>query len=346
MLKYYFSQTRMIPRAPFSIITCKSGRPLAKKIVKSLSKRTTREVHLIEAMEIEFANTEIKTIIDESIRGREVYIIQDVENNEEVFSIDQNLRSLYTTIDACRRCDAERITAVLPSYPYARQDKQDGRDGITAARVAWELEGEMGVDHLMTIDLHNSAIQGFFRRAKIDNLRGGYVLKPHLKRMIKDPTKTVIIPTDLGGAKRANYFAQYLHTDIAFSYKKRDYRKANCVENIEILGNVKDKDVYIIDDMIDTGGTLTKTIEKVRKMGAKKIIAICTLALFNGDSIENFSKLHKDEILDLVIGTDATYHSKEFLKQNKWFKEISISKYFAEVIYRINRRQSIGDLLI
>ena len=336
----------MIPRAPFSIITCKSGIPLAKKIVKSLSKRTTRDIHLIEAMEIEFANSEIKTVIDESIRGREVYIIQDVENKENGFSIDQNLRSLYTTIDACRRCDAERITAVVPSYPYARQDKQDGRDGITAARVAWELEGEMGVDHLITIDLHNSAIQGFFRKAKIDNLRGGYVLKPYLKRLIKNPKKTIIMPTDLGGAKRANYFAQHLHTDIAFSYKKRDYRKANCVENIQVLGDLEGKDVYIIDDMIDTGGTLIKTIEKVNKMGVKKIIAVCTIALFNADSVKSFSKLHQDKVLDLVIGTDATYHSKEFLKENKWFKEITISNYFAEVIYRINRRQSIGDLLI
>ena len=165
----------MIPRAPFSLIACKSGISLAKKIVKSLKKRTAREIHLIESEQVEFANTEIKTVIDESIRGREVYIIQDVENHTDGISTDQNLRALYTTIDACRRCDAERITAVIPSYPYARQDKQDGREGITAARVAWELEGEMGVDHVITIDLHNSAIQGFFRKAKIDNLRGGYV---------------------------------------------------------------------------------------------------------------------------------------------------------------------------
>jgi ribose-phosphate pyrophosphokinase len=345
MLRYYFFLLKMNSRAPFSIITCRSGIPLAKKIVKSLSKKTARDIHLIESIQLQFANTEIKTVVDESIRGREVYIIQDVENHSEDMSTDQNLRSLYTTIDACRRCDAERITAVLPSYPYARQDKQDGRDGITAARVAWELEGEMGVDHLITIDLHNTAIQGFFRRAKIDNLKGGSVLKPYLRKIIKEPKKSIIMPTDLGGAKRANYFAQHLHTDIAFSYKKRDYRKVNCVQNIEILGNLENKNVYIIDDMIDTGGTLIRTIEKVEKMNVKKITAVCTLALFNGDSVKEFAKLHKKGVLDKVIGTDATYHSKEFLKENKWFKEISISSYFAEVIYRINRRQSIGDLL-
>ena len=336
----------MTPRAPFSIITCKAGIPLAKKIVKELSKKTTREIQLIKSVQVQFANTEIKTVIDESIRGREVYIIQDVENHTEGISTDQNLRALYTTIDACRRCDAERITAVLPSYPYARQDKQDGRDGITAARVAWELEGEMGVDHLITIDLHNSAIQGFFRKAKIDNLKGGYVLKPYLKKLITNPKKAVIMPTDLGGAKRANYYAQQLHTDIAFSYKRRNYSRPNCVENIEILGDIKNKEIYIIDDMIDTGGTLIKTIEKVNKMGAKKITAVCTLALFNADSVKEFTKLNEKGILEEVIGTDATYHSKEFLENNKWFKEITTSKYFAEVIYRINRSKSIGDLLI
>jgi ribose-phosphate pyrophosphokinase len=335
----------MNPRAPFSIITCQAGKPLAQKIVKGLSKRTTRDIHLIDSVQVEFANTEIKTVIDESIRGREVYIIQDVENRTEGMSTDQNLRALYTTIDACRRCDAERITAVIPSYPYARQDKQDGRDGITAARIAWELEGEMGVDHVITIDLHNSAIQGFFRKAKIDNLKGGYVLKPYLKRLIKKPENTLIMPTDLGGAKRANYYAQQLHTDIAFSYKKRDYSRKNSVEKIHVLGDVKDKDVYIIDDMIDTGGTLINTIAKVNKMGAKKITAVCTLALFNAESTKEFTKLYEKGVLEKVIGTDATFHSKEFLKENKWFKEITISQYFAEIIYRINSRKSIGELL-
>ncbi len=335
----------MTPRAPFSLISCSSGEPLAKKIVKSLSKRTSREIHLIKSEQVQFANTEIKTVIEESIRGREVYIIQDVENHTEGFSSDENLRALYTTIDACRRCDAERITAVLPSYPYARQDKQAGRDGITAARVAWELEGEMGVDHVITIELHNSAIQGFFRKAKIDNLRGGYVFIPFLKKKIKNPKDTIIMATDLGGAKRANYYAQNLCTDIALSYKKRDYRRVNRVESIEVLGKVRGKDVYIIDDMIDTGGTLIKSISKVRKMGAKKIVAVCTLALFNGNAVRDFNKLHKSGVLDMVVGTDATYHSSEFLKSNKWFREISISDYFAEIIYRVNSRKSIGDLL-
>lgn len=332
-------------RAPLSILTCHSGRFFAKKIEKELIKKHSADVHLIPSTQITFANTEIKTVIDESIRGRDAYIIQDVENHTEGMSVDENLRSIYTTIDACRRCGAERLTAILPSYPYARQDKQDGRDGITAARVAWELEGEMGVDHVITIDLHNSAIQGYFRRAQIDNLRGGTVLVPYLKKMIKNTEDTIILPTDLGGAKRANYFAQCIGTGIAFTYKKRDYRKANCVEDIAILGDIEDKDVYIVDDMICTGGTLAKAVEKAKEMGAKSVTAVCTLALFNGPANERFTNLYNEGKLKMVIGTDATYHTKEFLNSNPWFKEVSIAGYFAEVIHRINTRQSIGDLL-
>lgn len=332
-------------RAPLSILSCQSGLYFAQKVEKELVSKYGINVHLIASSQVIFANTEIKTVIEESIRGRDVYIIQDVENHTEGMSVDQNLRAIYTTIDACRRCGAERITAILPSYPYARQDKQDGRDGITAARVAWELEGEMGVNHVITIDLHNSAIQGFFKRALIDNLRGGHILIPYLSKLIKQPSNTVIMPTDLGGAKRANYYAQRLGTDIAFTYKKRDYSKPNCVEEIAILGNLEKKDVYIVDDMICTGGTLYKAILQAHKKKAKSITAVCTLALFNGPAIERFTDLFEKKILKQVIGTDATYHKQELLKGNKWFKETTVSKYFAEVIYRINTRQSIGDLL-
>ena len=332
-------------RAPLSVLCCNSGTAFAKKVVKQLKEKTDQEVHLIDASQTRFANTEIKTILNESIRGKDVYIIQDTENHTDGLSVDENLRALYTTVDACRRCDAERVTAVIPSYPYARQDKQDGRDGITAARVAWELEGDLGVDHILTVDLHNSAIQGFFRRAQIDNLKGSFVLIPKLEKMIRDKENALMMPTDLGGAKRANYYAQKLGTDIAFSYKQRDYSKANSVDTVAIMGDIKGKDVYIIDDMICTGGTLSKAIREAKEMGAKKITAICTLALFNGPAIERFKELHKEGILDCVIGTNATYHSKELLKENPWFKEIDISEYFAEIIKRVNSRESIGELL-
>lgn len=334
-----------LPKAPLSLLACDSGLNFAKKVEKELKKISKDEVHLIDSTETQFANTEIKTMLNESIRGKDVYIIQDCENHSNGKSVDENLRALYTMIDACRRCDAERITAVLPSFPYARQDKQNGREGITAARIAFELEGDGSVDHIITIDLHNSAIQGFFRRAKVDNLLGSYDLIPVLKKMIKDTENTVIMPTDLGGAKRANYYAQTLHTDIAFTYKTRNYCKANTVDKLAILGDIKDKDVYIVDDMICTGGTLVKAIEEAKNMGAKRVFAVCTLALFNGPAIERFQEAYEKGYLDMVIGTDATFHTKELLKNSPWFKEVSVSSYFAEVINRVNQRKSITDLL-
>ena len=334
-----------LPKAPLSILACNSGLSFAKKIVKELKKITNDEVDLIDSSEITFANSEVKTVLNESIRGKDVFIIQDCENHSEGKSVDENLRALYTMVDACRRCDADRITTVIPSFPYARQDKQNGREGITAARIAYELEGDGSVDHVITIDLHNSAIQGFFRRAKIDNLLGSYSLLPVLKGMIKDNENTVIMPTDLGGAKRANYYAQSLSTDIAFTYKVRNYCKANTVDKIAVLGDVKDKDVYIVDDMICTGGTLAKAIEEVKNMGAKNITAVCTLALFNGPAVERFNEAYEKGYLKLIIGTDATYHTPEFLRSTKWYKEVSVSAYFSDVINRINQRRSITDLL-
>jgi len=332
-------------KSRISIIACQSASSFGSELIKEIDEKTTREVHLIDSVQTIFSNTELKTEINESIRGQDVFIVQDVENHTNGLSTDENLRALYTTVDACRRCDAMRITAILPSFPYARQDKQNGRDGITASRVAWELEGEMGVDHIITIELHNTAIQGFFRRAKIDNLRGSHVLLPYIKNDIKDIDNTVIIPTDLGGAKRANFYAQSLHTDIAFSYKERNYKKPNEVEKIKILGDVKDKDVYIIDDMIDTGGTLIKSIREVKENGAKSIKAVCTLAMLNGNAVENFSKLYKEKILNEIVGTNATYHSLELLKSIPWFKELSVTEYFAEIVYRVSKGKSIGELL-
>jgi ribose-phosphate pyrophosphokinase len=332
-------------RAPLSILACNSGKYFADKIAKELSKKYNQDIHVIDSSEITFANTEIKTVINESIRGREVIIVQDVENSTEGLSIDQNLRAIYTAIDACKRCDAEYITTVIPAYPYARQDKQDGREGITAARVAWELEGELGTDHIITIDLHNNAIQGFFRRAQIDNLRGSHVLIPHLKNLIKNRENTVIMPTDLGGAKKANYYAQQLGCDIAFAYKERNYSKPNSVDTLKVMGELQDKEVFIIDDMICTGGTLIRAAEQAKKAGAKYITAVCTLSLFNGEAIKRLEKAQKDGYIDKVIGTDATFLPKYFLKNTKWYEELSVAEYFAEAIYRINTRSSMSSIL-
>ncbi|MCD4756126.1 ribose-phosphate pyrophosphokinase [bacterium] len=326
-------------------MSCNSGLEFSKKLLKEVNKITGKKLHLLKTEEIIFANREIKSILNESIRGKDVFIVQDMENHYDGKSVDENLRALYTMIGACRRCDANYITAVIPSFPYARQDKQSGREDITAARIAWELEGELGADHIITMDLHNTAIQGFFRSAQIENLRGSQVLLPYVAKQIQSPENTVFIPTDLGGAKSANYYARKLGTQVAFTYKTRNYSKANTVADIEIMGDVKDKAVYIIDDMIDTGGTFCKALEVAKENGAKDVIGITTFALLHGNAMKKLEKLHSKGMLNKIICTDATYVPKDLLKKHKWIEVISVTEYFAEIIHRLNTRQSIGELL-
>ncbi len=327
------------------LISCTSGKSFAKKLLRELNKKRDKKIHLLDTDEILFANTEIKTVLNESVRGRDVFVVQDIENHYDGRSVDENLRALYTVIGACRRCDANYITAVLPSYPYARQEKQWGREDITAARVAWELEGDLGADHIISIDLHNPAIQGFFRSAQIENLRGSYVLVPHIKTKIRNMGDTVVTPTDLGGAKRANYYAHSLNCFVAFTFKTRDYHKANTVENMELLGDIDNKDVYIVDDMIDTAGTFCKAATLAKSKGAKEVIGVTTFALLNNDALSKLQELHKEKILNKLICTDASYIPADILKENKWIEVVSVSQYFAEIINRLHNRQSIGELL-
>ncbi len=332
-------------RGNLSIISCESGTEFAKKVLKEVNKKRKNKIKLLDTSEIVFANTEVKSVLNQSVRGKDVFVIQDVENHYNGKSVDQNLRALYTVLGACKRCDANYVTAVIPTFPYSRQDKQWGREDITAARVAWEMEGAMGADHIITMDLHNTAIQGFFRCSWVDDLKGSQVLIPYIKKTIKDLEDAVVIPTDLGGAKRANYYARCLDIDVAFTYKVRNYSKKNVVDDMKIMGDIKNKKVLIVDDMIDTGGTFCKAIELAKSSKAKEVIGITTFALLNGKALEEIIEMHNQGVLSKLICTDATYIPKDILEKNKWIKVISVAKYFGEIIYRLNKRQSIGELL-
>ncbi|NLZ24704.1 ribose-phosphate diphosphokinase [Candidatus Dojkabacteria bacterium] len=332
-------------RGELCLVPCNSGIDFAQKVLDEINKKRKKEVSLLDTEEVRYANTEIKGILNESIRGKDVFIIQDVENHSDGKSVDDNLRTLYTIIGACKRCDANHITAVIPSFPYARQDKQWGREDITAARVAWELEGDLGANHIITIDLHNPAIQGFFRCAQIENLHGSHVLMPHVLNSIENPKDVIIIPTDLGGAKRANFYARCLESDVGFVYKTRDYKSANTIKDIQIMGDLKDKVVYIIDDMIDTAGSLCKVIKVAKKNGAKEIICIATFGLLNNSAIDKLHECYREKSLNKLILTDAAYIPNKILRRYSWIEIVSVAEYFAEIIHRLNKRKSIGELL-
>ncbi len=329
-------------RGTLSILACDSGEHFAKKVLTKLQEKKT-EVRFIPSEQIQFANSEIKTTIEESIRGTDIYIFQDVENSTNG-TVDENLRALKTAIDAAWRCDASYITAVIPAFPYARQDKQIGREGITAAAVAREIEDE-NANHVITLDIHNPAIEGYFRKAKFENLRAYKTLVDYIKANPDDFDlgNMVVMAPDLGGATRAGHYARKLEVEPVFSYKRRI--KVNHVEPIQIIGDVKDKDVLIVDDMIDTAGTIMAAVRASKDAGAQRVYAVCSLPLFNGPALESITKAHEDECLTAVISTDAVYHGADFQKQNPWFREVSVASYFSKVMRRMNSRESISALL-
>jgi len=331
-------------RGKLRIMNCESGKPFAEKVMKELETKT--DVKQVETKEIHFANTEIKSVIGESIRGADIYIIQDCENSETNYSIDENVGALKTAIDAARRSDVNYITAVLPVFPYARQDKANGREGITAARVAREIE-DAGANMIITLDVHNSAIEGYFRKAAFEDLHASKNIIDYIKNNneLFNPENTAVMPADLGGAKRAEHYAQKLGMELFFVYKKRNDSKANIVDDAVILGDVTGKNILMVDDMIDTGGSILKVAKLTKEKGAKKIYCVCSLPLFNRDALENIDRAYREGYLEAIITTDAVHHGLDFTQKHPWHREVLIAKYFAAVINRLNKYQSISYLL-
>jgi ribose-phosphate pyrophosphokinase len=334
-------------RGNIGIIACEAGKPFAEKILKELPliyEKENSEInfHLINTKETHFANTEIKTEILESIRGLDIYVVQDCANTDLPYSVDENLMSLKTAIDAAKRSDATNVTVILPAYPYARQDKSISRECITASLIARELEN-LGVNRVITLDIHNTAIGGFFAKANLENLFPTKTICNYIKNNFSTDNLVVVAP-DTGAMRRAQNYAEKLQVPLAVVYKERDYSASSKILNITLIGNVKNKDCLIIDDMIATGGTIINVAKTLKENGAQKIYISCSLAFFNGNAEEKFTEMYNEKIFESVISTDAIHHNDSF-KQNSWFKEVSVAKYFAEVIFNLNHNISISKLL-
>ncbi len=335
-------------RGKLVIASCLAGKPFGDKVFKELKKiaRKKRTKALsVGLKEVHFANTEIKSILEDSIRGSDLYIIQDVENSVEPYSVNDNFMALKTAIDAARLSDAKYITAVIPVFPYARQDKSGGREGNTAERVVEEITG-CGAERIITLDVHNTAIMGY-SGVKFEDLHASKNLMKYFRKKFSPMKNVCIISPDAGGVKRANYFAEQLGAKLGIIHKERDYSKPNVVENITLLGNIEGEHGIIIDDILDTGGTLDKVARALKEKGrCKKIYFACSLPLLNEPAIKTIDKLHKEGILEQIITTDVVYHGgNEFAKKHPWFVEVSVAKYFAKVIYNINHYKSISALL-
>ncbi len=278
-----------------------------------------------------FSDGEIAVQINENVRGSDVFVIQST-----CAPTNDNLMELIVMIDALRRASAGRITAVIPYFGYARQDRRvrSSRVPITAKVIA-DFLSNVGVDRVLTIDLHAEQIQGFFD-VPVDNIFGSPVLLEDMQE--KNLENPVVVSPDIGGVVRARATAKLLDdTDIAIIDKRRP--RANVSQVMHLIGDVEGRDCIIVDDMIDTGGTLCKAAEALKERGAKRVFAYATHAVFSGNAPQNI----KDSVIDEVIVTDSIPLSEEMLATGK-VKQLTLSRMLAEAIRRISNEESISAM--
>lgn len=307
------------------ILAGNSSKELAKKIADYIG------VTLADCEVGTFSDGEICLNVNETVRGCDVFVVQSTNS-----PVNDNLMELLIMIDALKRASAGRITAVIPYYGYARQDrKAKARDPITAKLVA-DLLTAAGADRVLTMDLHASQIQGYFN-IPLDHLLGSPILaKYFVQKGFEDRNDIVVVSPDLGSVTRARKFADKLHCPIAIIDKRRP--KANVSEVMNIIGDIKDKTVILVDDMIDTAGTITNGANALIEMGAKEVYACCTHAVLSGPAIE---RIEKSVIKELVMLNTIDLPEEKTLDK---FKVLSVAPVFAEAIKRIYEDTSVSKI--
>lgn len=278
-----------------------------------------------------FSDGEISVIINENVRGSDVFIIQST-----CAPTNDSLMELVVMVDALRRASAGRITAVIPYFGYARQDRRvrSARVPITAKVVA-DFLSSVGVDRVLTVDLHAEQIQGFFD-VPVDNVFGSPVLLEHMK--LQKWNSPVMVSPDIGGVVRARAMAKLMNdADLAIIDKRRP--KANESQVMHIIGDVNGRDCIMVDDMIDTGGTLCKAAEALKKNGAKRVFAYATHPVFSGNAYENL----RDSAIDEVIVTDSIPLSEE-MKSLGLVTQLTLSGMLSEALRRVSNEESISAM--
>lgn len=279
----------------------------------------------------QFSDGEIHFYIDENVRGEDVFIVQSGTNDANF-----HMMELFIMLDAFRRASAERVTAVIPYYCYARQDWKDRPRVPISARLVADLLEAAGATRILTMDLHSPQIQGFFS-VPVDNLRAGPVLANYLQNLeLEDLT---VVSPDAGGVGRARVFAKRVSAELAIIDKRRP--APNVAKVLRVIGEVKDRDVVILDDMVDTGGTLVQTVEALKREGARKVFAACSHAVLSGQAVE---KIENSELEKLILTN--TIPLKETTKSSQKFKSLSVAPLFGEAIRRINKGYSVSSLFV
>uniref|UniRef100_UPI003216B575 ribose-phosphate pyrophosphokinase n=1 Tax=uncultured Draconibacterium sp. TaxID=1573823 RepID=UPI003216B575 len=304
---------------PLKIFTGRTTRYLTEKICDSL------DVDLGHSSCPVFADGEFEPCFEETIRGSHVFIVQSTPPTAD------NLMELLLMVDAAKRASAYKVIAVVPYFGYARQDRKDKPRVSIGAKLVADLLSTAGIDRLITMDLHADQIQGFFN-VPVDHLFASALFVPFIEKMGLD--NVIIASPDVGGTKRANTYAKMLDTGIVICHKTR--ARPNEVGNMTVIGDVEGKDVIIVDDMIDTAGTITKAANLMKKKGARSVRAFAAHGMLSGPAIERIEKSELEE----VYFTDSIQPKGDSEK----IKYISTAEAFGEAIRRVYKSQSISSL--
>ena len=306
------------------ILTGNSNKQLSNKISKNLKNK------LVNTSIRKFADGEIYIEINENIRGNSIFIIQSVSS-----AANDNLMELLLCIDALKRSSAKNITAVIPYFGYARQDRKVVPRTSISAKLVSNLITNAGADRVVTVDLHAGQIQGFFD-IPVDNLFATPIFSKHIKKKIKSKNIICVAP-DVGGVERARALGKKLDVGLAIVDKRRPSPGKSQVMNV--IGNVKNKICILTDDIIDSGGTIVNAADALVKRGAKEVHVYATHGVFSGDAVK---KIKNSKIKNLVI-TDSI-DSSDKLKKVRNIEVLSISILLAEAIKRISNSTSVSDL--
>lgn len=300
------------------IFACTQSIELAKKIAEKYG------THLGEVKISRFSDGEFQPSFEESIRGARVFIIGSTNPSAE------NLMEMLLMLDAAKRASARHVTAVMPYFGWARQDRKDKPRVPIGAKLVANLLESAGATRIITMDLHADQIQGFFERP-VDHLFASSVFLPYLESLKLD--NLCIASPDMGGSKRAYSYSKYLKSDVVICYKQR--KQANVIETMEIIGDVKGKNVVLVDDMVDTAGTLVRAAEIMKERGAVSVRALATHALLSGKAYENL----ESSCLEELIVTDSI----PLRKESNRIRVISCAELFADVMHRVHENSSISS---
>lgn len=303
------------------IFSCTQSRELAAKIAESYGSK------LGNVITSTYSDGEFQPSFEESVRGSRVFIIGSTHPGSD------HLMEMLLMLDAAKRASARHITAVMPYFGWARQDRKDKPRVPIAAKMVASILETAGATRIITMDLHADQIQGFFEKP-VDHLFASTIFLPHVRALNLD--NLTIASPDMGGSKRAYAYSKALESDVVICYKQR--AKANKISHMELIGNVEGKNVVLVDDMVDTAGTLTKAADVMMERGAKSVRAICTHPVLSGEAYE---RIENSQLQELIV-TDSIPLKKE----SKKIKVVSCAELFADVMRRVHDNKSISSKFI